>query len=343
MTVRIAVAGLGVIGLRHAAALMGADDVTLAAIVDPCDAAGVTAARHRVPHYRTLGDLIAAADCDGVILATPNALHVEQALRCIAAGLPCLVEKPLAIDIAGAEAVVAAAETAGVAVAVGHHRRHNPRITTAKAAIDAGSLGRITAVQGAVWLFKPDPYFDIPWRRAPGAGPIYMNLIHDIDVLRHLVGDIAAVHAMTDGTVRGHGIEETAAILLRFANGALGTLSVSDTVVAPLSWELTARENPAYPATGESCTWIAGTHGALSLPDAVLWHQPHERSWMKPIATSRPVTDLDDPLVRQVRQFAAVIRGEAEPLVSAADGLANQRVIEAVHASAASGQTVAIY
>jgi predicted dehydrogenase len=167
-----------------------------------------------------------------------------------------------------------------------------------------------------------------------------MNLIHDIDVLRHLVGDIASVHAMTDAGVRGHGVEETAAILLRFANGALGTVNVSDTVVAPLSWELTARENPAYPPTPEACTWIAGTHGTLSLPDLALWHQ-EERSWMRPIQTTRPLVAHEDPLVAQIHQFADVVRG-APPLVDAAEGLANQRVIEAVHASAASGRTITL-
>ncbi len=66
--------------------------------------------------------------------------------------------------------------------------------------------------------------------------------------------------------MRGNPIEETAAILLSFANGALGTFSVSDTTAAPWSWELTARENPAYPATGQACYMIGGTEGALELP-----------------------------------------------------------------------------
>ena len=279
---------------------------------------------------------------DGVVLATPNQLHLENALQCIDAGLPTLIEKPLASDLDSAARIVAAANSANVLVLTGHHRRHNPLIARAKATIDDGDLGRITTVQGTAWLHKPDDYFDADWRTQKGAGPVYINLIHDIDLLRHLCGEIASVCAMESNDVRGNAVEDSAAILLRFANGALGTFSISDTVVAPWSWELTARENPVYPATSEACYLIGGTHGSLSLPNLALWSNPNKRSWWEPISATRLIHNFEDPFICQMRQFAAGICGNTALLVTAEDGFRNQKVIEAVKKSAINGIAVTL-
>ena len=339
---KLAVVGAGLIGIRHIEAIDKTAAATLACIVDPAEAGQAAARARGVPGYLTLEEMIAAGDIDGVILATPNRLHEAGALACIDAGLPVLVEKPIATDLPGARRIVAAAEAAGVAAAVGHHRRHNPLIARAKALIDEGRLGQIASVQGTTWFMKPDSYFTTDWRRRKGAGPVYLNLIHDIDLLLHLVGPVVTVQAMESNAVRGNEVEETAVILLRFASGALGTVNVCDTAVAPWSWELTARENPAYPATSEDCYWLGGTEGSLSLPNLALWRNPATRSWWEPLSATRFPFDLTDPLILQIEQFAAVVRGEAAPLVSARDGLAALEVIEAVKSSAASGQPVAL-
>jgi len=342
MTVRIAVAGAGLIGRRHAQAVSVAEGVALGSIVDPGDVGAEVAKLHGVRHYRSLADMIAKDRPDGVILATPNQIHVENALDCIAAGLPALVEKPLATDLDGAACIVAAGKANNVPLLTGHHRRHNPLIARAKEVIDAGDLGQITAVQATTWFYKPEDYFDVEWRRKKGAGPVYLNLIHDIDLMRHLCGEVVAVHAMESNAVRGNEVEETAVILLKFASGALGTVNVSDTIVAPWSWELSARENPDYPATSEDCYLIGGTHGSISLPNLAVWSNRGTRSWWEPISSTKLIFDFEDPLIRQARQFAAVIRGDEAPLVSAEEGLKNQKVIEAVKTSAANGVTVSL-
>ncbi len=340
--VRIAIAGAGLIGHRHAAAVSVVDTTRLSAVVDPGAAGPDVARRHDAAHYESLDRLFDAEVPQGVILATPNQLHVPMALACIERGIPVLVEKPLADDVAGARRIVDASLAAGVPVLVGHHRRHNPLIARARALIDEGRLGRITAVHSSTWLFKPDDYFEASWRRKLGAGPVSINLIHDIDVLRYLCGEIETVQAMTSNAVRGFETEDTAAVILRFSNGALGTLGLSDTVVSACSWELTAGENPMYPSTDNSCYQIGGTHGSLSLPNLALWSQPEGRSWWKPISETRVPLDNEDPLTRQVRHFADVIRGTAQPLITAADGLANQRVIEAISKSASTSQSISL-
>jgi predicted dehydrogenase len=339
---RIAVAGAGLIGKRHIEAIAVAESAELHSIIDPSDAGRSHASRIGAKWYPSLAAAFEAGKPDGAILATPNQLHVENGLACVAAGMPALVEKPLATDLQAGRDLVAAGERSGVPLLVGHHRRHNPLIAAAKSQIDKGLLGKLVAVHGMFWLMKPDAYFDTEWRRQPGGGPVFLNLIHDIDLLRHLVGEIVSVQALASNAVRGNAVEDAAALVFRFADGALGTFSLSDAIVAPWSWELTAAENPAYPSTGQSCYFIGGTHGSIELPNARLWTNPDQRSWWEPISATHYPVSHEDPLVCQIRQFVRVIRGEEPPLVSALEGLRTLEVIDAVQRSALSGQAVAL-
>ncbi|SOE17201.1 predicted dehydrogenase [Hoeflea halophila] len=340
--VRIAVAGAGLIGRRHAEAIASAPDVELHSIADPSEAARAFADEIGAAWHPSLAAMLEGGRPDGIILATPNQLHVDNALECIAARVPALIEKPLATDLQAGHELVLSGERAGVPLLVGHHRRHNPLIAQARAQIEDGLLGTLVAVHGMFWLMKPDEYFDTGWRRQPGGGPVFLNLIHDIDLLRHLIGDIVAVQALSSNAVRGHAVEETAALVFRFDNGVLGTFSLSDTIVSPWSWELTASENPAYPPTGQSCYFIGGTHGSMELPNARVWRNQGKRSWWEPISATRYPVGREDPLVRQIDQFARVIRGEELPLVPASEGLKTLQVIDAVQRSAHSGQAVAL-
>lgn len=340
-SVRIAVAGAGLIGRRHAEAIGIAQGATLAAIIDPDPAARGFAASLGVAHFADLADL-PQGSADGVILATPNSLHVDGGLTCIAAGLPVLVEKPIATDTAAAARLVSAAEAAGVPLLTGHHRRHNPLIAAAKALIAGGAIGVPVSVHGMFWLKKPDDYFDTPWRRQPGAGPVFTNLIHDVDLMRHLVGEVVAVQAAVANTQRGHAVEETAVVTLEFAGGALGTMNVSDTIPAPWSWELTAAENPAYPQTGEACYQIGGSLGALDLPRVRLWRHDGRQSWWDPISARIAAHPAGDPLVLQIEHFVRVIRDGEAPLVSGREGLRTLAVIEAVLSAAREGRRVTL-
>ena len=176
---------------------------------------------------------------EGVIIATPNQLHEAHGFEALAAGLPAIVEKPVADTVAGGTRLVEAAEAAGVPLLVGHHRRYNPMIQKAKEIIESGRLGRVLTLHGEFWVLKPDDYFDVTWRREKGAGPVFLNLIHEIDLFRYLCGEVASVQAQETNIVRGNAVEDAAVILLRFASGVLGTVNVSDSVVAPWSCEMT--------------------------------------------------------------------------------------------------------
>ena len=340
--VKLAVLGAGLIGKRHIKHVMEEPAAELMAVVDPTPAGQAIASEAGVRWFPSFADMMISERPDGVIIATPNQVHVQNGLEAVEAGVPALIEKPIADDIAAGEKLVQMAEAKGVALLTGHHRRHNPMMQKAKEIIDSGTLGRILIVNAMFWLFKPDEYFDIPWRRERGAGPVFLNLIHDIDNLRFLCGDINAVQARESNAVRGNAVEETAVILIEFKSGVLGTASVSDSVVAPWSWEMTTGENPAYPKTQEICYMIGGTHGSMAVPSLEIWSNAEKRSWTEAFEHDRAAFENKDPLVMQIRQFCSVIRGEEAPLVSGREGLETLKVIEAVKRSAAMGGRIVL-
>lgn len=343
---RIAVVGAGYVGRAHIAVVQGSRTCTLSAVVDPAPTSEALALTADVSLYFSLEELLARDRPDGVVLATPNRLHLEQALTCVAAGVPTLLEKPMTPTVAEAERLVAAAEASGVRILVGHHRAHSPIMTRATGVIESGVLGRIVAVMGSATFFKPDQYFaEAPWRRQPGGGPILLNMIHEVHNLRMLCGEIVAVQAFASHAARGFEVEDSVTINLRFENGALCSFMLSDTAACPRSWEQTSRENDAYPTyEDEDCYVIAGTNGTLSVPTMRLKTYPSEgdRSWWKPFEVTTVKLVRDDPIRLQMEHFGAVVRGEVAPLVGVRDGLANLRIVEAIAEAARTGRTIDI-
>src|SRR3954453_16193023 len=343
--VRIGVAGAGLIGRRHIEEIDASSTAQLAAVVDPGPAAAEVADRFGVPLYRSLRGLFDAEKPDGIILATPNQLHVDLGLECVAAGVPVLVEKPIGDTVQGATKLVEAAETAGVPLLTGHHRNYSPIMATAREIVQSGVLGSIVAVVGTALFYKPDDYFDVGdgWRRQPGGGPILLNLIHEANNLQSLVGDVVRVQATTSSATRGFPVEDTAAMVFTFDGGALGTFLLSDTAASPRSWEQTSQENTSYATyPDEDCYHLAGTQGSLSVPTMRLKVYEDERSWWRPFESSTVAFERSDPLANQVEHFAAVIRGAVDPVCSGRDGLRTLLVVEAIVEAARTGASVEV-
>ena len=338
---KIAVAGAGAIGRRHMELIAQSPECALCAIVDPAPGAVETARKAGVPLHGSLAELFVHQRPDGVIIGTPNPLHVENALDCIAAGVAALVEKPVAHTLPEGVRLYEAAERAHAKILVGHHRAHSPILAKAREIIAQGTLGSLVAVQGSAMFFKPDSYFEeAPWRRQPGGGPVLINMIHEIGNLRSLCGEIVAVQAFASSTTRGFPVEDTVAINLKFANGALGTFLVSDTAASARSWEQTSQENRSYATyADEDCYVVVGTRGSLAIPTMRVkaYDKPDDRSWWKPFHTSVAQVDRSDPLEHQLAHFCAVIRGDARPLVTVRDGLMNLRITEAIAEAARTG------
>jgi predicted dehydrogenase len=338
----IALIGAGGIGRPHAERLLRHPDVRLAGIADPTPAGRAFAESIGTPWFADHCDLLDKTKPGAALVATPNATHTAIGLDCIARGIAVLMEKPIADTLEQAERLCTAAERARVPLLVGHQRRHSVRVRTAKAWMHEGRIGRPVAANAmATWL-KPDDYFDLAWRREPGGGPVLINLIHDIDILRHLIGEVVSVQAVTANAVRGFAVEDSAAVLLRFANGALATLITSDTTPAPWNYDLGAGELERFPRQDVDAIYICGTEGSFTLPGLSLWRYPGARGWAEPLAQERTAPMHADPYDEQFRHLRAVVEGREAPLVSGRDAMATLRVAQAVHEAAASGAMVVL-
>ena len=265
-------------------------------------------------------------------------------MACVEAGVPALIEKPVAHKLADDERLFKATQASTVPLLVGHHRAHSPLLAQARAVVQQGLLGRVVAVTGSAMFCKPDDYFNAAaWRRQAGGGSILINLIHEIGNLRALCGEIGAVQALVSNAVRGFEVEDTVAITLRFASGALGGFMLSDTAACARSWEQTSQEDPSFPTyPDQDCHVMAGTQGRLSVPTTRIkrYADPQDRSWWTPLQASTLALERADPLALQLAHLCEVIRGHAQPLVTAHDGLAKLRGVQAIAQTARSGVRV---
>ena len=342
-TARIAVIGSGVIGARHISVLTSDPRAfTLAALADPLPKAEAVARGLGVPWFADYRRMLDEAKPDGVVVATPNTLHVPMALACIERGIAVLVEKPIADTVADASRIVDASRSSGVPVLVGHHRRHNPLMRRARAFIDEGGLGQMVAVAAYSLRRKHDAYYDVAWKREPGGGPILINGIHEIDNLRMLCGEIDAVSAASANAARGYPVEDTFAATLRFRNGTLGTLIVSDAVQAPWAWELTSGEEPEFAWEPQNSCLVCGTKASLAIPSLERWHNEKGGGRGDPTVRSRLYYRPADPMREELVHFARVARREEAPLVSAEDATRTLACVLAIDRSAREGRWIDI-
>ena len=334
--IAIAIVGMGLIGPRHADSVIACKNAELLCIVDPAP---------RPEHVRSSSDyqwfesiekmLDAGYKPDGAVVCTPNTTHANIAQELLIAGIDVLVEKPIATEVTAASSLVACAQSNGRQLLVGHHRRFNPYVTTTKAALDKGAIGRPIMVSGIWACSKPASYFEAPtaWRAAAdGGGPILINMIHEVDILQYLLGPIVRVHAEKAICQRNHEADEGAAILLRFASGVVGSFVMSDNTVSGHSFEQGTGENPTIPRSGKDFYRIFGSDGTLSVGDMKLTKHPSnlQKSWTSEVCDNHSSVGEEVPFNEQIKHFVRVIRREEEPRCSGTDGISALIVCNAI-------------
>ncbi len=340
--VRIAVVGTGFIGRRHISFLKGDSIFDPVAGADPAPEAKAYLASQDMPHFSDYRKMLDEVKPEGVVVATPNAIHEEVTIACLERGIPAMVEKPIAHTIESARKIVDAAKRHKVPVLVGHHRRHNPLMRVAREFIESGGIGQMIAIAAYDLRRKPESYYKAAWRREPGGGPMLINGIHDVDCLRALCGEIESVMALTANRARGFPVEDTAAVTFRFENGALGNLTISDAVQAPWAWEVTSGEEPDYPYMHEDTYLICGSEGSLAVPTLNHWRNENGGGRADPFIRKRLFYVPADPWVEELRHFTRIIRHGEKPLLDADGGTRTLAATLAVAESAKSGRPVAV-
>ncbi|HWQ16013.1 MAG TPA: Gfo/Idh/MocA family oxidoreductase [Roseiflexaceae bacterium] len=230
---RVAIIGSAAgIAVTHLQALKQLPGVQLAGMADVAAEAGAARAReHGCPFYTDHRALLAEVRPDLAVITTPHPFHAVIAIDCFAAGAHVLVEKPLAVEVAEADAMIAAAERAGKILAVNFQQRFRPAIERARDLIDSGELGELVRVLCVEPWFRTQAYYDsAAWRgtwKGEGGGVLMNQGPHPLDLLCHLAGSPKTVW----GWVRtlGHRMEceDTAQAMLEYPNGAPGYLYFS--------------------------------------------------------------------------------------------------------------------
>jgi len=332
------VVGPGLIGSKHAKLISENERLELAALVSPSSTKHENLVKeYNVPIFENLTLALNAMVYDGVVISSPNELHYEHAKICMERGVPVLVEKPLTSCLIEAKELVNISEKASVPLLVGDHRLYNPLLHSAKKFIQSNNFGKIVSYLGSAQFFKPASYFEAgPWRAKIGGGPILINLIHEIGIMRVLCGEIVRVSAFASNKTRAFEVEDTVSINVEFINGALGTFILSDTAVSNKSWEMTTGENHAYPHYPlEWAYHIAGTKASLDFPNMKIrmYDDAFEPSWWRPFYDDELKVVRENPLEVQLNHFADVIMGKMEAISTARNGFMNMLVVEAVKRS----------
>lgn len=340
----LAVIGAGLIGKRHLERISGSDKCHCVAICDTDPGCSSLAAKLGVPFYTDYNELLRHEDPDGAIVATPTDQHTDAALACAENKVHMLVEKPISATVSDGLALIRAANEYDVRVLVGHYRRFSPFVQRARTVVQDGEIGTLASVLFIWAILKPQDYFRVEWRTQPGGGPVLINLIHEIDILRFVCGEIRSVFAATSSAIRGFEVEDTACFTLQFDNGALGSIVGSDAVPSPWSYESTTFEMPAFNHADGNCAFFMGTKGSLAFPRMEVWRYPDTQNmgWQYPLTNLQLDVERADPLTAQLEHFCRVIRGTEEPLIDGEDGLQSLAVTLAALESARNGVPVVV-
>ena len=341
--INISIVGTGLMGLQHIKAISKSKKANLHSIVDISDNAKKLSNKYEIPLYSDVSSLLKSNQLDAVIVATPNQLHEKHTISFLKKKIPVLLEKPISDNIKSAKKIIISSKKNKTPLLIGYHRRHNAIVSKVKTIIRSGKLGNIVSANVLCWLYKHKEYFKETWRISRGGGPLGINLVHDIDMICYLLGSIRYVQAFTTNKTRKHKVEDTATVSLIFESGALCTLNISDTIVAPWSYELTAGENPAYPVTNQSAYMIGGTKGSIQFPNLKYWFYKKERSWWNKIFLKSDINKKDDnTLVNQIDHFSDVVLKKVKPKVNGSDGLNSLKIFAAITKSAKTGKKIKI-
>jgi UDP-N-acetylglucosamine 3-dehydrogenase len=320
--VKVLLIGLGRWGEKHLRVLteLGAD--VWAADVSPARLAW--AVGQGVPTERTTTDYRAMLDrVDAVDVVTPADSHLAVGTACLAAGLPCLIEKPLTVSVDEGRRLVAAADTAGRIVQVGHIFRFHPVTATLRAALAEGRIGGVRYATGRFAGFK---------RPRTDVGVFHTDGIHYVDLFAHLLRREATAVAALQRDFLGRGLDDLSIVTVSF-----GEVPV------------TIEANYFVPGTHRDCV-IVGERGSLvadyGAGSVTLHAGEHVRKGDAWDAVDRGKEELSvavaEPLRLELAAFLDACRAQAPAPVDARAGLHAVEVVEAAARAARLGRTVSI-
>jgi predicted dehydrogenase len=325
---RIGLIGAGNISATHARAIAAIPDTTVVGVFGPTPAraqalAGASGARA----YDAVESLLDAERPDVVVIGTPSGLHGAHGAAAADRGVHVLVEKPIEISVARADALIARACSAGVTLGVIFQDRVKPDVRALKALVESGELGPVSLVHAQVpWWRPPEYYAASRWRGTwalDGGGALMNQGIHTVDLMAWLFGPVARVSGAIATRFHAIEVEDTAAAVLEFASGAIGTIQAT-TCAFPGRPRRIEIAGPKGTAILEGDSLIQGRAGIVAAPEN---------------AASPVVSDVSahcDVIADFIRAF----RTGTPPCCDGATGRRSVQLVEAVYHSSRTGRAV---
>jgi len=325
---KVGLVGCGRIAKRHADLLgSGAvDGATLAAVsdIDPVRAEAFVQT-YGVPGYTALEEMLTQADLDVVAVLTPSGLHAEHAIAAAEAGKHVVVEKPMALRLADADAMIRACDRAGVKLFVVKQNRFNVPVVKAREALEEGRFGKLVLGTVRVRWCRDQAYYDQdPWRGTwvLDGGVLANQASHHIDLLEWFLGDVESVHARAMTALVDIEAEDTAVATLKFRNGALGIIEAT---------------NATRPRDLEGSLSVLGSSGSVVIGGFAVnridaWQFAEPRPVDGQIASRYSVNPPDVYGYGHKAYYQHVVQCLADGRAALVDGLEGRRSLELINA-----------
>jgi UDP-N-acetyl-2-amino-2-deoxyglucuronate dehydrogenase len=332
----IALVGCGRIAQKHFEVFAGHPDLQLVGVCDAvAERAREAGEKHRVPFFTEYEQMLDAVKPQLVAICTPSGLHPAHGIAAAKRGIHVVSEKPMAVRLRDADALVDACDAARVHLFIVKQNRLNPPIQLLKRAIDKERFGRIYMVSAHVLWARPQSYYDsAKWRGTwEFDGGAFMNQAsHYVDLVQWLAGPVESVVAKTATLGRRIETEDTGAAILRFRNGAIGTIDVTML---------------AYPRNLEGSITIIGEKGtarvggtAVNKIEAWQFADYDDDDKLVEAAAQNPPTVYGFGHKPYYENVVKVLRGEAEPDTDGRHGRKSVELILAIYESAKTGREV---
>ncbi len=313
-----ALLGCGRVSRKHVDAIAS---IPGARLVAACDVRLDRARELGVPAFADLDEMLRAVpEIDIVNILTPTGYHPEHVLRIADHGKHVVVEKPMALTVEDADEMIDACARAGVLLFVVKQTRDNPPVRRLRAALDAGRFGKL--VMGTVrvrWCRRQDYYDADPWRgtRELDGGVLANQASHHVDLLTWMLGPVHSVCAMAATRLVDIETEDTAAVLLRFASGALGIIEAT-MATRPLDLE------GSLSILGERGSVVIGGY---SVDRVDVWN------FDPPVAGDADPIEAVHGHRSYLEQVVHALRGEPARVVDGLEGRKSVEVIDAIYES----------
>ena len=351
---RTALIGYGKVAHTHAQALGGLPESRFVAVCGrDLGRARAFAERYGVAAYDDVTTMVRQAGVEAVVVCTPHPAHAAPSIAAAQAGAHVLVEKPLSVSLTDSDAMIAAADAAGVKLGVISQRRLYEPVQRVRQAIDAGKIGQ--PVLGTVVMlgWRDEAYYrSDPWRgswRSEGGGVLANQSPHQLDLLQWFMGPTVELFGYWDNLNHPYiEVEDTAVAVIRFANGGLGSIVVSNSQKPGIYGKVhihCANGASVGVQTDGGAMFIAGMSNVLEPPVNDLWTVPGEEGMLEQWqAEDRATFEAIDPTSHyhwlQDQDFLRAILEDRDPLIPGTEGRKTVELITAIYRSQRDRQPV---